>query len=39
MSSDIIYDETIIPLGFFNGIDEISKSKKNNQLSNINNDF
>jgi predicted AAA+ superfamily ATPase len=31
MSGDIIYDETIKPLGFFNGIDEISKSKKNNQ--------
>ena len=31
MSGDIIYLETIKPLGFFNGIDEISKSKKNNQ--------
>ena len=31
MSGDLIYCETIKPLGFFNGIDEISKSKKNNQ--------
>ena len=31
MSCDFIYCETIKPLGFFNGIDEISKSKKNNQ--------
>jgi tRNA uridine 5-carbamoylmethylation protein Kti12 len=31
MSGDFIYCETIKPLGFFNGIDEISKSKKNNQ--------
>jgi len=31
MSGDIIYDETIKPLGFFNGIDAIFKSKKNNQ--------
>ena len=31
MSGDIIYDEIIKPLGFFCGIDEISRSKKNNQ--------
>ena len=31
MSGDFIYYETIKPLGFFNGIDEISNSKKNNQ--------
>jgi ABC-type phosphate/phosphonate transport system ATPase subunit len=31
MSCDFIYNENIKPLGFFNGIDEISKSKKNNQ--------
>jgi ABC-type phosphate/phosphonate transport system ATPase subunit len=31
MSGDLIYYETIKPLGFFNGIDEISTSKKNNQ--------
>jgi predicted AAA+ superfamily ATPase len=31
MSCDFIYYETIKPLGFFSGIDEISKSKKNIQ--------
>jgi len=31
MSCDFIYCETIKPLVFFNGIDEISRSKKNNQ--------
>jgi len=31
MSCDFIYNETIKPLGFFCGIDEISRSKKNNQ--------
>jgi ABC-type phosphate/phosphonate transport system ATPase subunit len=31
MSGDFIYYETIKPLGIFSGIDEISKSKKNNQ--------
>lgn len=31
VSCDFIYYETIKPLGFFNGIDEISNSKKNNQ--------
>ena len=31
MPGDIIYNKTIKPLGFFNGIDEISKSKKSNQ--------
>ena len=29
--NDIIYDENIKPLGFLNGINEIFKSKKNNQ--------
>jgi ABC-type dipeptide/oligopeptide/nickel transport system ATPase component len=31
MSCDFIYNETIKPLGFFCGIDEISRSRKNNQ--------
>jgi ABC-type phosphate/phosphonate transport system ATPase subunit len=31
MSCDFIYDENIKPLGFFCGIDGISKSKKNNR--------
>jgi ABC-type phosphate/phosphonate transport system ATPase subunit len=31
MSGELIYDETIKKLGFFQGIDEISRSKKNNQ--------
>jgi len=31
MSGEFIYHETIKPLGFFCGIDEISSSKKNNQ--------
>jgi len=31
MSGDLIYLETIKPLGFFCGIDEISTSKKNNR--------
>ena len=31
MSGEFIYDETIKPLGFFCGIDEISSSKKKNQ--------
>lgn len=31
MNGDIIYDKDIKPLVFFNGIDDISRSKKNNQ--------
>lgn len=31
MTGEFIYDENIKPLGFFNGIDEIYRSKKNNQ--------
>jgi ABC-type phosphate/phosphonate transport system ATPase subunit len=31
ISCDFIYNETIKPLGFFCGIDLISRSKKNNQ--------
>jgi hypothetical protein len=31
MSCDFIYNETIKPLGFFCGIDSISRSKKTNQ--------
>jgi ABC-type phosphate/phosphonate transport system ATPase subunit len=31
ISCDFIYCESIKPLGFFNGIDEISRSKKKNQ--------
>jgi ABC-type phosphate/phosphonate transport system ATPase subunit len=31
MSGELIYHENIKPLGFFCGIDEIGRSKKNNQ--------
>jgi ABC-type lipoprotein export system ATPase subunit len=31
MSGEVIYDETIKNLGIFQGIDEISRSKKNSQ--------